>query len=179
MEFEQLPKESAKAFAAFSLYLNMGPERSTQAVANQLAKSEQLIRRWCAKYGWTSRVQAHAAHLAMVERQATEAATRSKAGEWLARHERIREREWAMHEKCIEAAGEALKRFMENPNRRATLADIARILEVASKLGRMASGMATEVTEVTGEIDINLKVEIEQAIKKVYGDVIDVTEVKQ
>jgi hypothetical protein len=25
--FEQLPKESAKAFAAFSLYLNLGAER--------------------------------------------------------------------------------------------------------------------------------------------------------
>ena len=64
--FEQLPKESAKAFAAFSLYLSLGAERSTAAVASKLAKSEQLIRRWSAKFGWTERVAAHAAHLANV-----------------------------------------------------------------------------------------------------------------
>lgn len=33
MVFEQQDKESAKAFAAFAIYLSMGPERSTAAVA--------------------------------------------------------------------------------------------------------------------------------------------------
>ena len=49
MEFEQLPRESDKAFAAFSLYLNMGPERSTKTVGKQLGKSAGLIERWCTK----------------------------------------------------------------------------------------------------------------------------------
>jgi hypothetical protein len=33
--FEQLPKESAKAFEAFSVYLNMGAERSLAAVGEK------------------------------------------------------------------------------------------------------------------------------------------------
>lgn len=40
--FEQQPKESAKAFAAFQLYLNLGPERSLSAVEQKLGKSGAL-----------------------------------------------------------------------------------------------------------------------------------------
>jgi hypothetical protein len=174
--FEQRKKESAKAFAAFSVYLSMGPDRSLDAVGKKLGKCKRLIERWSKQHDWISRVQAQQAHLAVVEREATEAVARSKAAEWLARQVEIREKEWEMHEKCIEAAREGLKRFLENPNRRATLADIARMLETASKLGRLAAGMATEKTEITGEVDVNFRMEVEQAIKKVYGEVVDVND---
>ena len=71
--FEQQPRESSKAFAAFSLYLSLGPERSTREVGKRLGKSEGLMERWAAKFDWTGRVAAHEAHLACVEREATEA----------------------------------------------------------------------------------------------------------
>ena len=67
--FEQQPRESAKAFAAFSLYLSLGPERSTREVGKQLGKSAGLIERWAAKFDWRNRVAAHATHLAIVERE--------------------------------------------------------------------------------------------------------------
>jgi len=38
MMFEQQPRESAKAFAAFSLYLSLGPQRSLTEVAQKLHK---------------------------------------------------------------------------------------------------------------------------------------------
>lgn len=50
LPFEQQEKETDKAFAAFALYLSMGPERSTARVATKLAKSEQLVRRWSARW---------------------------------------------------------------------------------------------------------------------------------
>ena len=169
MEFEQQPRESAKAFAAFSLYLNMGPERSTQAVARQLAKSEQLVRRWSARYGWTARVQAHAAYLALVERQATEVALRSKAAEWLTRQSEHRDEEWRVRGELLEAGREALRRWRANASRCGSLEGIARMLELASKLGRLASGMPTDHTEVTGEVTLTVDLEWEVALKKVYG----------
>ena len=43
--FEQQPKESAKAFAAFSVYLSLGPERSTREVGKKLGKSKGLMER--------------------------------------------------------------------------------------------------------------------------------------
>src|SRR5947207_2461444 len=101
--FEQQPNESAKAFAAFTVYLGMGAERSLAAVGKQLGKSTPLMKRWSRKFDWPARAQAHAAHLALVERETMEALSRGKSAEWLKRQQDLREAEWAMHEKCIAA----------------------------------------------------------------------------
>ena len=79
-----------------------------------------------------------------------------------------------MHEQCIAAAKRGLKAFMEREKVYANLADIARMLEVASKLGRLASGMATDKTELTGEDGGPIRVELSAALEKVYGAVVDV-----
>jgi len=172
--FEQQPKESNKAFAAFSLYLSLGTNRSTQLVAKRLGKSEQLIRRWSARWDWTERVTAHGAYLAVVEREAQEALVRGRSAQWVTRQQALRETEWEMHAECIAAGRRALSAFMVRDKVYANLADIARILEVASKLGRLASGMATDKTEVTGEDGGPIRVELSAALNKIYGDVVDV-----
>lgn len=173
--FEQHPRETGKAFEAFTAYLNMGPERSLAAVGRKLGKSASLVERWSAKFDWPARVLAQAAHLATVEREATEALARGKSAEWLKRQQEVREREWEMHEKCIAAAQRAFAAFMSREKVYANLADIARMLEVASKLGRLASGLATDKTEVTGQDGGPIRVELEIALKKIYGgDIVDV-----
>ena len=93
LPFEQQPRESVKAFAAFSLYLSMGPERSIEECARKLLKSSRLLRRWAQKFDWSGRVQTHAAHLAVVEREAIEAVARGKAAEWESREQKLRETE--------------------------------------------------------------------------------------
>ena len=174
LPFEQQEKESDKAFAAFALYLSMGLERSIERVARQLNKSHTIIGRWSGRWRWVERVSAHASHLATVEREASEALARGKSAEWLTRQQMIREREWEMHEKCIEAARRGLKAFMEREKVYANLSDISRILEVASRLGRLASGMPTDKTELTGEDGGPLRIELSAALSKIYGDVLDV-----
>jgi hypothetical protein len=168
--FEQQPNESNKAFAAFVLYLSLGPERSMATVAKKLSKSEQLLKRWSAKFDWPARVAAHAAYLAIVEREAQAALARGKSVEWGKRQQQLRETEWEMHEKCIAAARRALTAFLEREKVYANLADISRILEVASKLGRLASGMATDKTELSGEDGGPIRVELSAALNKIYGD---------
>jgi hypothetical protein len=138
-------------------------------VAQQLNKSVTMIGRWSAKYGWAARVQAHGAHLALVERQATEVALRSKAAEWLTRQSEHRDEEWRVRGELLEAGREALRRWRANASRCGSLEGIARMLELASKLGRLASGMPTDHTDVSGEITVTLDVEWEVALKKVYG----------
>ena len=171
--FEQQTNESAKAFAAFAVYLGLGAERSLASVGKLLGKSEPLMKRWSAKFDWPARVQAHATHLALVERETTEALTRGKSAEWLKRQQDLREAEWLMHEKCIAAAKRGLTAYMEREKVYANLTDIARMLEVASKLGRLASGLATDKTELTGENGGPVRLELEAALKKIYG-VVDV-----
>jgi hypothetical protein len=167
--FEQQPRESNKAFAAFSLYLSLGPERSTAEVAKKLAKSEQLIRRWSAKFAWTDRVAAHGAHLAIIEREAVEAVARSKAAEWEKRETQLRETEWAMHEAAIAAAKKGLDAYMEKDKVYANLADIARMLEIASKLGRLATGLDKSNGETSDE-PLTMRVEVTVALEKIYGE---------
>ena len=169
LPFEQQPRESAKAFAAFSLYLSLGPERSTAAVAKELAKSEQLVRRWSAKFGWTDRVAAHAAHLAVVERGAIEAAARGKAAEWEKRKQDLLETEWAMHERAIAAAKRGLDAYMEREKVYANLADIARMLEIASKLGRLATGLGDGERRKDDDLPA-LHVEVTVSLEKIYGE---------
>lgn len=175
--FEQQPREGAKAFAAFSVYLSLGPERSLAAVGRKLGKSVRLMERWSRRFDWSSRVQAHAAHLAVVEREATEALTRTKAAQWLTRREEHKEDEWGLRSELITASRKVLKRFTEE-GRGATLGDVARALDLASKLGRLATGLATDRTEVTGEGGGPIQVDLEMALRKIYrepmaADVVD------
>jgi hypothetical protein len=169
MIFEQQPRESAKAFAAFSLYLNMGAERSTREVGKQLGKSEGLIERWAGKFDWRSRVAAHSAHLAIVEREALEIAARSKAAEWARREQQLKETEWAMHERAIAAAKRGLDAYMEREKVYANLADIARMLEIASKLGRLATGLGDGEKRKGDELP-SVRVEVTLALEKIYGE---------
>src|SRR5262245_21198526 len=122
LAFEQQPRESNKAFAAFSLYLSLGAERSVREVGERLGKSEGLIERWAAKFDWRSRVTAYGTHLALVEREAVEAIARSKAAEWESREQKLRETEWAMHERAIAAAKRGLDAYMEREKVYANLA---------------------------------------------------------
>ena len=170
LPFEKQPRESDKAFAAFSLYLSQGAERSTREVGKQLGKSEGLIERWAAKFDWRSRVAAHGAHLAVVERDAIEAAARSKAAEWESREQKLRETEWAMHEQAIAAAKRGLDAYMAREKVYANLADIARMLEIASKLGRLATGLGTDGDRRKGDELPAVRVEVRVALEKIYGE---------
>ncbi len=170
LAFEQQPKESAKAFAAFSSYLSLGPARSLAAVAQKLAKSEQLLKRWSAKFDWAARVQAHSAHLAIVEREAIEAVARAKGPQWEAREQQLRETEWSLHEAAIAAARKGLAAYMERDKVYANLADIARMLEIASKLGRLATGLGTDGERRKGDDLPTMRVEVTVALEKIYGE---------
>ena len=113
MIFEQQPRESAKAFAAFSLYLSLGPQRSLTEVAQKLHKSVTMLGRWSAKFAWTDRVAAHGAHLAIIEREAVEAVARGKAAEWEQRETQLRETEWTLRGELVEAGLKVLDKFKD------------------------------------------------------------------
>lgn len=57
--WERQPGETAKAFEAFCIYLNMGAERGLRKVGQELGKSRALIERWSATYKWVDRAAAY------------------------------------------------------------------------------------------------------------------------
>lgn len=168
LSFEQQPREGAKAFTAFSLYLSMGAERSTGAVAKKLAKSEQLVRRWSAKFGWTERAKAHAAHLAELERTAIEAVVREKAVEWEKTHESVKREAWREAEETIAMVRKAREQWLAK-GRLPGWEGMARMLELAFKLKQFAAGMASEVKHVETHVTGTIEVEWENALRKAYG----------
>ena len=171
MMFEQQPRESNKAFAAFKTYLELGAQRSLAVVAEQHGKSKTMIERWSRRFDWPARVQAHAAHLATIEREAIEGLALEKAVDWNKVHEAVKVAEWQRHKKLIALADEMLARWEKNKAKCGTLEGIARVLELATKLGRLAAGMPTEVKEVNTTVKATIDVDWEIAIRKAYGQV--------
>ena len=69
--------ESARAFEAFLVYLQMGPERSVRAVAQKLSKSYTLAGRWSSTYHWVERCRAWDNYLQQEAKKAAAAVVRN------------------------------------------------------------------------------------------------------
>jgi hypothetical protein len=173
--FEKLAGESAKAYAAWRTYLEMGPERSLTKLAKAIGKKPRLMEYWSKKWDWQGRLESYQEHCQALERRAIEAVAMEKGVEWGRIHEAIRMAEWQRHRRLIALADEVLARWERCPGKMGTLEGVARLYELASKLARLAAGMPSEVKEinttVTGKIDMDWEV----AIRKAYhAEVIDV-----
>jgi hypothetical protein len=169
MEFEQLPRESNKAFAAFRVYLDLGPERSLATTGAKLGKSKVMMEKWSRRYNWSGRVAAHARYVTEVERLAIEGLAREKAVVWDKVWEDQRILEWNRRNRLVRLADRLLEEWEKHPEKRGTLEGLARIMELGVRLGRQASGMPLETKEIKGEIKATLEVEWEIALKKIYG----------
>ena len=75
-----------------------------------------------------------------------------------------------MHERAIAAAKKGLDAYMEREKVYANLADIARMLEIASKLGRLATGLGTEGEGRKADELPTVRVEVTVALEKIYGE---------
>ena len=168
LPFEQQPRESSKAYAAFREYLEMGADRSMAAVAKKLSKSEQLIRRWGFKYDWTARVKAYSAHLAEVERRAIEDMAVEKAVEWSKVWEPLKRECWREGMDLL-AEVKAFRKQWQKSSRPPGFESLVRAMELAFKLKQFAAGMPSEVKEVHQTFDGKLEIEWEVALRKAYG----------
>ena len=137
--WERLPGESAKAYEAFCKYRDMPPgERSLREVAQRLGKSETLISRWSSKYRWVARVQAWDGE---VDRKAREAHLRT-VKEMRERHARL----------AVAFQQKVAQRIQMIDPDELTPQELARWLEIATKLERLSRGEPTEI----GRHEVNL-----------------------
>ena len=73
LPWEIRPNESEKAFAAFCIYRDLGPDRSLSLVSVELQKSSRWIKEWSRTHEWVVRAKAYDNHLDEVRRQEEEA----------------------------------------------------------------------------------------------------------
>lgn len=125
--------ESAQAFEAFACYRDMGAARSTAKVSRVLCKSVSLMNRWSAEHDWVKRVAAWDAEKDRVARE-------TQIKDII----EMRQRHAAIAKKMMDTADHALEHI--RPDEVSTN-EIARLVEIASKLERIARGDAGEVIE--------------------------------
>jgi len=177
LPFDQQPRESQRAFAAFSLYLSLGPDRSLSAVGAKLGKGRRQMEKWSRRWSWAERVAAYGTHMAELERGAIERVAVEKAVEWWQLQEPTRRQAWLEAELAIAMVRKARERWEES-GRTPGFEGMARMLELAFKLKQFAAGMPSEIKETHTLVTGKVSVEWEAAIRKAYG-VVDVEEVQR
>ena len=135
--WERQPDETTKPFEAFCTYRDMGRERSLAKVAEKLSKSEQIMKRWSAKFSWVDRVTAWDDEQERIEREIAQK-EQSKA------IREMRKRHADLASAMLVKAAKALKAI---PDDEVKAGDISRMVDVASKLERISRGDVGEVVE--------------------------------
>lgn len=131
--WERQFNESPQAFEAFAAYRDMGAARSNAKVSRLLCKSKALMDRWSSEHDWVKRAAAWDAEKDRVARQTQ-----------LSDIKAMRDRHAAIAKKMLDTADSALSNI--NPQEVSTN-EIARLVEIASKLERISRGDVGEVIE--------------------------------
>lgn len=138
--WERQEGETSKQFEAFVIYRDMGEERSLQKVANQLAKSRQLLTRWSSANNWVERCRAWDNEQDRLLRL-----------EQLKDIKKMRKRHADTGTLMVAVAQKALKKMIDPETKQlkddVTANEIARLVEVGSKLERLSRGDTSEVIE--------------------------------
>jgi hypothetical protein len=128
--FSPASGESARAFAAFCAYLELGPRRRYATVARQVGVSLVSIKRWAILFDWRGRLHAHVArhaeqfvHQRDAELQATGA-----------REAAFRERQLVLAEALLDLAERYFERMDDLDLDHVRLPEVCRALEYASRL---------------------------------------------
>jgi hypothetical protein len=133
-----LPRESAKAFHAFTIYLEQGQKRSRARVGKTLGVSRQNIDKWADRFHWSERVKA--ALIADTERaaRADEIAKLNVAEERERLALRHTEQKLRAAERLFKRAHEVLRSSTKGTRPH----DSARMFVVAALLGDQALGVS-------------------------------------
>lgn len=130
--------ESSAAFAAFGVYRKMpAGERTLARVAEELGKSEGIIRRWSAKHGWIQRCRDYDDAIEQRDAEVEEEVARTSAKRHISQAQRLQGIAMGELERLAEFSQDS-----EIPLLRPT--DAIKMVEVGFKMERLASGETTE-----------------------------------
>ena len=163
--WEKLAEERSKAFRAFGIYRDLGPDRAIVKVRDALGKTagyDRQLQEWASRFHWRDRVEAYDVYLdekrrkenedrirKMNDRQAEQGATLQKIG--------MLKIQTLPRTKDGNIDIEAVQRALSN-------SEAARYVDLGVKIERIALG---EPTEIQGEKLVELPDEVADRLAKV------------
>jgi hypothetical protein len=159
--WDRQENESSKAYAAFLMYLELGPSRSIVKVRQSIGKNpvyNRQLERWSSKWLWVERTKAFDKNIAMGLQEAL-----------IAEH-------LAMNKRHIETSRElqsqSLIRIRSLDEEKVSVADSLRMFEAGVKLERLAFGAPSEVMrqEVSGPGGVAITVRQEYDFSQLAPD---------
>ncbi len=159
--WERQNNEKSKAYAAFCVYRDLGPDRSLEKTREILGKSAGYTRwmhTWSSKYDWVARAQAYDDYIEKKKREKNE----KEILEMADRHAKV-----AKAFLLIIA-----QRLQQIDPAQLSPADMAKWLDVATKLERLSRGVPTEIgkQEVQGQVTQRYEYDITHRVEQ-YADV--------
>jgi hypothetical protein len=157
----RLPNESPPAYEAWLTFLQLGDERTTEAVAKRLSKSEQIIRRWSARHKWQQRLITWHHEEAQRQTDAKAKAALESARLVEKRRQQVADRAWDMAQKLFEKAQQMLAYPLSQQEKKDgentyiinpagwSFGTASKIIETSDALARLALGMPQKVTALT------------------------------
>lgn len=131
--WERQDREGPKAWEAFVVYRDLGSERSLRLVSERLGKNSSYIESLSVQHNWVNRAAAWDAELDAKARRAQ-----------IAEVKQMRKRHAGF---AVSMQGKAMDALKSLPKDELKAADISRMMEVATKIERIARGDVGEVIE--------------------------------
>lgn len=193
--WERQPKETARAYAAFKVYLDLGKDRSADRawskVTGRNGGRSGHWGEWSVKWRWVERATAYDLHMARLEQEKREQALANEVDKWADRQRELREREFALSQQLLDKVEAMLKFPLQTVTRSGpkgenvtivpadwAVRDVARLLETASKVSRLSAEMETENHKVQVGVQKELEAALDQLQQKlspeVFGQVLEV-----
>lgn len=129
--WEKQPEETPRAFEAFCVYRDLGPNRSLAKTGQKLGKNLTTIQQWSARYRWVERATAWDQEQ---DRLAREAAIKARM-EMAERHAKA----------ALVLMQKALQKLAKMGPDDLEPADVARFLDLAVKIERLSRGEPAEI----------------------------------
>lgn len=141
--WERQKGETLKAFHAFTVYRDLGVERSLTNVKRKYDETGKkgsfgVFGVWSARYGWVERVKAYDDYIDRKKRAEREKAIVDMAE----RHAKL----------AVAFQQRVAERLMKFSPDELTPGNLARWLDVAVKLERLSRGEPTEIEEIDGQV---------------------------
>jgi hypothetical protein len=162
------PDEDPVDYQLLAAWLQLPlPRPNRKAAAAALGCSRHCLSRRFTRQHWKIRTTAFDNHRAHAASRALDELLRQESKDLQERARDFRLQEWLLHEQMFASATTALARF-EAPPGRASLADVIRLLELSSVLGRRACGLPVNPGAPKPEPPVTYP-EVEACLRKIYG----------